>query len=509
MRILVTGGTGVIGCGLLPELLKAGHEVRILSRGADKAVQDYPQGVSGFPCDITDPESLAGAAEGCEAVIHITGIVEETPPAATFQAVNVEGTRNIMVEAIRAGARKFIYLSSLGTDHGKSPYHQSKREGESIVRAFPGEWTILRPGNVYGPHDDVISTLLKMVRSLPAVPIVDGGDQPFQPIWHQDLAKAISQTVTMPGLHGRILELAGCDITTTTEIIDKLCQVTSRKPVKIGFPSWLAQLGVKVAEKVGANSAMAEKANLALPLNSSKLQMLMEDNVIRDASQNALVHVFGIEPLPLDHGLVQLADALPEMSPDQGVGKLERKRFTADIFNSAYNARELCHMVRRRINEVMPIDFNSEPGAATKVEQGATFTGNIPGRGNIQVRVLDDKPNHFSLITVEGHPLAGVVEFSAEDLPSGLRFEICTTVRASNVFDWLAMKTIGQSMQDRNWVQAVNNVVDFSGGTAPGGVVTSVEHLEAVEAREEEGKIEEKLHKVKRKENATAAFGSA
>ena len=501
MRVLVTGGTGVIGGGLLPELLKAGHEVRLLSRGADKAVQDYPAGVTDFRADITDPASLNGAAEGCHTVIHISGIVEETPPEVTFNSVNVEGARNVMLEAIRSDVRRFIYLSSLGAERGESAYHKSKREAEMIVRSFPGEWVILRPGNVYGPHDDVISTLLKMVRSLPAVPVVEGGDQPFQPIWHQDLAQAIVKSLSMSGLDGRVLQLAGADITTTAAVIDKLCQITSRQPVKIALPAWLAQLGVKIAEKVGASNIAAEKANLALPLNSSKLQMLMEENVIRDPAENALLHIFKIEPLPLDQGLVKLADALPEMSPDQGVGKLERKEFSTEIFNSPYGAAELCSLVRERINEVMAIEFAAEPGTPEQVEEGATLTGKIPGRGNIQVRVLEDSPTGFAMITVEGHPLAGLVTFSAKDITGGVRFQIETVVRASNILDWLALRTVGNSMQDQNWKQTIANVVRLSGGGAPNGVKKCVEQLNDQDAKAMEERIERKLHSLKRKEN--------
>ena len=170
MRILVTGGTGVIGAGAIPELLKAGHQVRLLSRGAQSAASEFSGEVEPFPADVSDPDSLRGAAEGCEVVVHITGIVDEHRPEVTYEKINVAGTVNMRDEASRAGVRRFVFLSSLGADTGSSEYHKSKLLAEERVKEFPREWLILRPGNVIGPGDDVVSMLLKMVRIFPVVP---------------------------------------------------------------------------------------------------------------------------------------------------------------------------------------------------------------------------------------------------------------------------------------------------------------------------------------------------
>jgi NADH dehydrogenase len=510
MKVLVTGGTGVIGEALVPELLKAGHTVRLLSRGASDAVKELPEGVEPFSADIAKPGSIAGAADGCSAVIHITGIVEEHPPESTFQSINVEGTSRMLKEAERAGVQRFIYISSLGADRGASAYHLSKREAEGLASRFREEWVILRPGNVYGPGDDVISVLLKMVRTMPAVPMIEGGDQPFQPIWAEDFAKAIAAALTEPGLHGKTLELAGADITTTSQVIDCLCDLTGRRPAKVAFPSWLAQFGVKLAEGLGLKDALAEKAHLSLPLNSSKLKMLMEENVIRDPRNNALIHVFHMEPTPLQAGLARLADELPESGPSEGVGKLEQKRFWADIANSAYDASGLIQLARHRITEVMAIQFEAEPGVPRESEPGATFTGKIPGRGNIQVRTIEEKPLSFAMVTVEGHPLAGLVRFSAEDLPDGkVRFQIETIVRASNGFDWLALKTFGQAMQNQNWIATVENVGRLSGGTIENGVQMESAAMGEEEARDLEARVEGLIHHARRKQKEEVVAGAA
>ena len=171
MKVLVTGGTGVVGEGAVSELVRRGHEVRLLSRNALEDAAQWGDSVEPWPASVSEPEKVKGSADGQDVVLHVAGIVNESPPEATFESVNVEGTGNMIREAERARVGRFIYMSSLGADRGESGYHRSKKSAEELVRKFHGGWTILRPGNVYGPGDEVVSLLLRMVRTLPAMPI--------------------------------------------------------------------------------------------------------------------------------------------------------------------------------------------------------------------------------------------------------------------------------------------------------------------------------------------------
>lgn len=501
MKILVTGGTGVIGAGAIPALLKAGHEVRLLSRGADRDAQEYPERVEPFSATISDPEALAGAADGCEAIIHITGIVEEKPPEVTFEKVNVEGTRNVLQTAQSAGVRRFIYLSSLGADTGESAYHKSKLQAEELVQNFGGEWLILRPGNVYGPGDEVISTLFKMVRTLPVIPIVGEGDQKFEPIWYEDLAAAIVRAVDDSMLSGRILELTGGETTSTADLIQRICEITGRQPAQVPLPSWVAQIGTAMAESFGGfGQSMASMSGVGMPINRSKLQMLVEENVIRNAAGNALTEVFKITPTPLNIGLRELADALPELLPEQGVGSMERKRFWAEIVDSKLSGPELMRLFRENVSEIMPIEFAAEPDVPTTAHKGTTLTGAIPARGNIQVRVEEESPESVTFATVEGHPLAGIVTFRTETGAEGTRFIVEVHARAANIIDWIALKTVGSGMQNQNWKQVVERVVELSGGQAPEGVQSTSVKLSEEDAEQVESWVRKMVRGRKREE---------
>ncbi|HEX7860444.1 MAG TPA: complex I NDUFA9 subunit family protein [Verrucomicrobiae bacterium] len=501
MKILVTGGTGVIGAGAIPALLKAGHEVRLLSRGADRDARDYPERVEPFAADITDPASLAGAAQGCEVVVHITGIVEESPPEITFEKINVQGTRNILEAAAAVGVRRFVFLSSLGADVGQSAYHQSKLRAEQLVQTFGGEWLILRPGNVYGPGDDVISKLFKMIRTLPVVPVVGQGDQPFQPIWFEDLGAAITKSVEDSTLSAQTLELTGAETTTTADLIQRISEITGRRPTQVPLPAWMAQIGTAMAESFGGfGQSMSSMSGVSMPLNSSKLEMLVEENVIKNPEGNALVEVFKINPTPLNIGLRELADAIPELLPEHGVGAMERKRFWADIVAPDLTTTELMRLFRDHVTEIMPIEFAAEPNVPTEAHKGETLTGAIPGRGNIQVRVEEETSESVTFATVEGHPLAGIVTFRSDATPGGLRFLIEVHARAANIFDWIALRTVGSPMQNQNWKQVVERVITLSGGVPANGVESTAEKLSNDEAEQVESWVRQLIRARKREE---------
>ncbi len=456
MRVLVSGGSGVIGAGLIPELLAAGHQVRMLSRHAEAASRQWPAGVDPFEADVASRNQLRGAATGCDAVVHISGIITEVLPDITFENVNVGGTKNMLIEASRAGCPKFVFISSLGAERGESAYHKSKYAGEYLVGRYAGSWTIVRPGNVYGPGDEVMSELLKLQRTMPAIPMIGDGTQPFQPIWYEDLGKALRRAVEDHQLHG-IYEVAGEEVTCANDLLDRLEKLTGRIPLRLRIPEFLAGFTVRAAQGLG----------VPFPINESQYQMILEQNVIEPAGKNALGRVFEVEATTLQNGLKMLADAQLEQEPGEGVGNLERKRFRAEIRGSRMSAESLMTQVRQRCTDLMPIEFDTEPGASQDVVKGTSLTAALPLRGNIQIRVEEVTPCSVTFATLRGHPLAGVVRFSSRETSRGsLEFEVTIFARAATMLDWVAMKGGGQVAQNWTWRTVVERVVEISGGSS-------------------------------------------
>ena len=494
MRVLVTGGTGVVGTATVSALVDAGHAVRLLSRNARSDSRQWPTGVESWPGNVADPASIAGAADDCGAVLHLAAIVDETPPDATFARINVEGTRNVLAEAARAGLVRVIYVSSLGADIGESDYHKSKRAAEELVVAYRGRWTVLRPGNVYGPGDEQISLLLRMVRTLPAIPVVGSGEQPIQPAWHEDIARGMVQAVEREDLDGRTIEMAGAELTSQNDLIERLARITDRDVARIPLPGLLASAGMKALGLVG----------IEVPFNDGQLEMLSEGNRIREGRENGLVTVLGVVPTPLQAGLEQLADAQAEQLPHDGVGAMKRKRIWADIAGGRLTPDQLFEHFRTHFDDVTPnfLRVAPEPDAPTAIVEGETLTLALPLRGHVQVRVAEATNRKITMLTLAGHPLAGAVRFLVEDRGECVRFEVQVYDRAANVVDLLAMRTVGDFVQNRSWETVVANMVEASGGTAVDGISKQSESLDDDQAELIEQWLDGLVVALKREENA-------
>jgi NADH dehydrogenase len=494
MRILVTGGSGVVGVGTVTELLRRGHTVVLLSRHATEDARQWPAGLVARVGDVAVAATVRGVADGCDVVLHMVGVVEESD-AATFADVNVGGTANMLAEAERARVGRFVFVSSLGAPSGASAYHASKREAEALVRRFTRQWTIARPGNVYGPGDEQISMLLKMVRSpSPVVPRIGGGDQRIQPIWWEDAARALATVVERSDLGGRELDIAGPEVTSQNDLIERLSRITGRSVHSVPIPDFLATLGAKAVSLVGWD----------MPFSEEQVTMLHEGNAIEPGAVNALTDVLDVTPTPLDTGLRLLAVAQPEQLPSEGVGALKRKRYWSDIHSCHLSPEELFAHFREHFNEVTPVfvEVGAEAAMYDQIDEGETLTLALPMRGHVQVRVAEVTPRSATCLTVEGHPLAGAVRFAAERAGDAVRFEVEVFERAANVLDLIAMRTLGDRLQDHTWEQVVESMVERSAGTAPDGVQHSSESLDDAEARRVERWVESLALHRKRAENA-------
>jgi len=169
VTVLVTGGTGVVGRPVIRRLVESGREVRGLARSEKAASVLAGLGAEPSAGDIEDPDSLVRAMSGCEVVYDIAGLVSFCPadPAALYR-INVEGTRNVVRAARRAGVRRLIHTSSVvalgekpgtvgdeSTQHtGRytSHYARSKHQGELVARAEAGdmEVVVVNPSSVQG-----------------------------------------------------------------------------------------------------------------------------------------------------------------------------------------------------------------------------------------------------------------------------------------------------------------------------------------------------------------------
>jgi len=458
MKVLVTGGTGVVGRSVVRALHDHGHLVRILTRHGGRDEKWWPSGVEGWAGDVANEESVRGSGNGCDVLVHAAAISSEDPPEHTFQAVNIEGTRYMTLEAERAGIKKVIYLSSLGADRGTTPYHKSKCVAEDVVEAFSRDWLVLRPGAVYGPGDEHVSVILWAVRTLPIVPTIGDGNQKFQPIWHEDLAKAVVLCAERDDVRRRVLELAGPDLTSQNDLMARLRVVTGRPAPQAPLPQALANWGMRALDALG----------IAAPIGESQIGMLADGNVIAPGVPNALTDVFGIAPTRLDDGLRRLALDQPEQLPNEGVGALTRRSFWIDIRGGRYDADGLFEYVLTHFAALMPplIEVRPDLAAPARLAEGVTITFDLPVRGQVQVRVREAADRRLSLLTISGHPIAGGVRFLVDPHDDAIRFEIQVYERPATMADQILMRAGGEWLQRESWRALLRNVASAAGGAA-------------------------------------------
>ncbi|HEU5125998.1 MAG TPA: complex I NDUFA9 subunit family protein [Verrucomicrobiae bacterium] len=300
MNVLVTGGTGFVGRAIVAELHRAGHTIHLLARHSES------QNVNSFaarhsaqirPGNILDSNSLKDACAGIDAVIHLVGIISETG-RQTYEAVHVEGTRNMIEASRRAGVKRFIHMSALGTrPNARARYHQSKWNAEEIVRHSGLTWTIFRPSIIYGPNDGFVNLFARIARRSPVVPIIGKGESKFQPIAVPNVARAFVAALTEPRAENETFVLSGPEVFTLNEIVDCILRAMNAKRIKLHLPVPLARVQAGVLEFL-----FGRLLHKAPPLNRDQILMLQEDNIGNGKSADDL---FGLKHESFQRGITE------------------------------------------------------------------------------------------------------------------------------------------------------------------------------------------------------------
>ncbi|HVT04665.1 MAG TPA: hypothetical protein VHL58_14980, partial [Thermoanaerobaculia bacterium] len=312
-----------------------------------------------------------------------------------------------------------------------------------------------------------------------------------QPIWHEDLGELLARAVERRELNQTAFDVAGEEVTTVTDVVERLCEITDRFPKLVHVPAAVATTGAKLAAFLGVD----------FPVDENVLIMLQEENYIHKARDNGLSGVFGMTGTPLSEGLRRLADAIPEALPSEGVGPLQRKHYWADIEHSALDAQALFERFQQHFSEIMLVDVASEPGVpTTPLTKGLTMTGSLPFRGHFQMRVEYIGDRNVIFATLQGHPIAGTLEFRFDQLGEQVRFHILVYSRSAYLLDLVLMQTVGGMIQDLNWQEVGDRVVGESGGTAPDGIHSETRTLSDDEAKSVESWAEEMVQDRRREE---------
>jgi nucleoside-diphosphate-sugar epimerase len=286
--ILITGAGGFVGTAVVAELAK--------QRVSYRAVTREPR--DGYFCigDITPSTDWTAALEGVDAIIHLASrahVMNETfaDPAADLGSVNVGSTLNLARQAIQAGAKRLVFISSIkvngeSTQPGnpftpedkpnpQNPYAQSKLDAEQGLFAQCAESglevTVIRPPLVYGPGVKAnFATMVDWVnRGIPLPLGAVNNKRSF--VFVSNLADLIIASTTHPKAAGEVFLVSDGEDISTTELFKRIAHA-------LGRPSWMVPIPVPFLTMAAAalgQRAITSRLTDSLQVDISKTRELL------------------------------------------------------------------------------------------------------------------------------------------------------------------------------------------------------------------------------------------
>jgi len=268
VKLLVTGGTGFLGSHLVPRLVAAGHEVRIIGRsqpagpGFEKV--EYVRG------DLKDREAVRRALEGVQALYHLAGLVSfQDKDARRMYELHVDCTRELLHDVRESGVQRVILASTSGTIAvsrqervgteddgypidvvGRWLYYLSKIYEEKLALEYCRQHAIplvvLNPSLLMGPGDDRLSSTWTVMKFMQGeIPAMPGGGMSF--VDARDLADAFVNALTRGEVYGR--HLMGVNLT-MEDFFQRLERLTGVAAPRLRLPAKVNVLGARVLEQV-------------------------------------------------------------------------------------------------------------------------------------------------------------------------------------------------------------------------------------------------------------------
>jgi len=203
MRILVTGATGTLGRAAVPALVKAGHEVRAMSREARRSAD-----VEWAWADLAWGKGVRDAVRGVDAILHLATLARGDRRSGP---IDVAGTRRLVEAARDEGVGHLAYVSVVGADHAPTGHLQDRLAAERLVMDSGLGWSVLRT-TVFHQHLD---RLLHGLAAFPAIPV--DRTVPWQPVDTGEVAARLA-TLLSEGPSMKVSEYGGPRIVTTPEL---------------------------------------------------------------------------------------------------------------------------------------------------------------------------------------------------------------------------------------------------------------------------------------------------
>lgn len=261
LQVCVLGGTGFIGREIVSRLAAAGHGVKVLTRNPaqHRELKVLPS-VRFIRADVHDEARLEDAFEGCDVVINLVGILNETGlgrgNGEQFRRVHTELPQKCVRACRAAGVRRYLHMSGLKADSQQGPSHYLKSKGlaEDYIRehcaAGAPEYVIFQPSVVFGPGDAFINNFAGILKITPGVLPLACADARFAPVYVGDVADAFVACLERRDVAGRTFELCGPDVMTLGDIVRMTASFLGLKRFVLPLPRSVARVQAAVMDYV-------------------------------------------------------------------------------------------------------------------------------------------------------------------------------------------------------------------------------------------------------------------
>ena len=290
MKVFVTGGTGFVGSHVLNELVEKGHQVVALVRPGSEHKLKKPDEVEIALGDVTEIADLQEGMQGCDAIIHLVGIIRAFPSKGiTFERMHTEATGNVVQAAKETGVERLLHMSALGVrEDGPTPYLRTNFAAEELVRQSGLIYTIFRPSLIFGRGGEAINMFADMVKKI-VVPIIGDGKYRSQPVSVTTVAQGFERSLEIEEAQGKTLDVGGPDNVTFDEIMDTLAKVMGRTIVKVHIPVFPLKAVTSILQHAPG-----------YPLTTDQITMLLEGSA---CDEKPFYELLGLTPISLEQTL--------------------------------------------------------------------------------------------------------------------------------------------------------------------------------------------------------------
>lgn len=279
MKCFITGATGFTGSRLVPLLLQNGFQIRCLVRpSSDRSPLASPE-IEWVTVDISDTDALSASMQGTDLLVNLVSL-------------GFGHADSILRAAQNAGVKRSIFVSTTAIFTHLDANSKSVRiDAERAIESSGLAYTILRPTMIYGSaRDRNMWRLIQYMRYSPMIPIFGDGNSLQQPIYVEDVARAILACLHAEKTICQSYNIAGKYALTYNQVIDTIAAHMHKRVWKLHIPDSPAVWLMKTFERF----------HLALPIKSEQVLRLNED---KSFDYTRAQRDFGFAPLSFEEGI--------------------------------------------------------------------------------------------------------------------------------------------------------------------------------------------------------------